>query len=82
MRKILYHATVSLKIYGKYTDFSFYFCFTRPRKSPQISQKDKGGRSHGADPLPLPLRVAKTGRNHLNEEFTPLFRTCSATAPM
>jgi hypothetical protein len=21
----------------------------------------------GADPLPLPLRVAKTGRNHLNE---------------
>jgi hypothetical protein len=20
---------------------------------------------------PLPLRVAKTGRNHLNEEFTP-----------
>jgi hypothetical protein len=23
---------------------------------------------------PLPLRVAKTGRNHLNEEFTPLLR--------
>jgi len=24
---------------------------------------------------PLPLRVAKTGRNHLNEEFTPLLPT-------
>jgi hypothetical protein len=46
---------------------------------------------------PLPLRVAKAGRNHLNEEITPLlplgqvsviakpyikFRTCSALAPM
>ncbi len=30
----------------------------------------------GADHLlPLPLRVAKTGRNHLNEEFTPLLPT-------
>jgi hypothetical protein len=28
-----------------------------------------------ADPLPLPVRVAKTGRNHLNEEFTPLLPT-------
>jgi hypothetical protein len=26
----------------------------------------------GAEPPPLPLRVAKAGRNHLNEEFTPL----------
>jgi hypothetical protein len=26
-------------------------------------------------PSPLPLRVAKTGRNHLNEEFTPLLPT-------
>jgi hypothetical protein len=25
----------------------------------------------GADPLPLPLRAAKAGRNHLNEELTP-----------
>jgi hypothetical protein len=24
---------------------------------------------------PLPLRVAKTGRNHLNEELTPLLPT-------
>jgi hypothetical protein len=24
---------------------------------------------------PFPLRVAKTGRNHLNEEFTPLLPT-------
>ncbi len=24
---------------------------------------------------PIPLRVAKTGRNHLNEEFTPLLPT-------
>jgi hypothetical protein len=29
----------------------------------------------GADHLPLPLRIAKTGRNHLNEEFTPLLPT-------
>jgi hypothetical protein len=26
-------------------------------------------------PSPLPLRVAKTSRNHLNEEFTPLLPT-------
>ncbi len=26
-------------------------------------------------PSPLPLRVAKTGRNHLNEEFTPFLPT-------
>ncbi len=26
-------------------------------------------------PSPLPSRVAKTGRNHLNEEFTPLLPT-------
>jgi hypothetical protein len=26
-------------------------------------------------PSPLPLRLAKTGRNHLNEEFTPLLPT-------
>ncbi len=34
--------------------------------------------SQGADPLPLPLRVAKAGRNHLNEEIsqiTPLLPT-------
>jgi hypothetical protein len=29
----------------------------------------------GADPLPLPLRVAKAGRNHLNEEITPFLPT-------
>jgi hypothetical protein len=30
----------------------------------------------GADsPPPLPLRVAKTGKNHLNEEITPLLST-------
>jgi hypothetical protein len=29
----------------------------------------------GADPLHLPLRVAKAGRNHLNEEITPLLPT-------
>jgi hypothetical protein len=26
----------------------------------------------GADPLPLPLRIAKAGRNNLNEEIIPL----------
>jgi hypothetical protein len=25
----------------------------------------------GAEPLPLPLRVKKAGRNHMNEEITP-----------
>ncbi len=25
----------------------------------------------GADPFPLPLRVAKTGKNYLNGEITP-----------
>jgi hypothetical protein len=29
----------------------------------------------GADHLPLPLRVANTGRNHLNEELTSLLPT-------
>jgi hypothetical protein len=29
----------------------------------------------GADSLPPPLRVAKTGKNHLNEEITPLLPT-------
>ncbi len=43
-------------------------------------------RPQGADPLPLPLplRVAMSGRNHLNEEITPLLPTgigkrCSQT---
>jgi hypothetical protein len=32
------------------------------------------GNNHRARiPSPLPLRVAKTGRNHLNKEFTPSF---------
>jgi hypothetical protein len=35
-----------------------------------------GNRYHTARiPSPFPLRVAKTGRNHLNEEFTPLLPT-------
>ncbi len=38
----------------------------------------------GADPLPLPLHVAKAGRNNLKEEITPLLPTwigerCSQT---
>ncbi len=51
----------------------------------------------GCRPSPLPLRVAKAGKNHLNEEITPppphwdwraiqpnhiKFMTCSALAPM
>jgi hypothetical protein len=37
---------------------------------------DKSVRNHRARTIsPLPLRVAKTGRNHLNEEFTPLLPT-------
>jgi hypothetical protein len=31
--------------------------------------------TQAADPLPPPLRVAKTGRNNLKEEFTPLLPT-------
>jgi hypothetical protein len=34
-----------------------------------------GSLSQGADHLPLPLLVAKTGRNHLNEEFISLLPT-------
>jgi hypothetical protein len=33
------------------------------------------GEDRARIPSPLPLRVAKTGRNHLNEEFTPLLPT-------
>ncbi len=33
-------------------------------------------RTQGADPPPpIPLRVAKAGRNNLNEEITPLLHT-------
>jgi hypothetical protein len=31
--------------------------------------------SRGADPLPIPLRVAKTGKNHLNEGISLLLPT-------
>jgi hypothetical protein len=34
-----------------------------------------GGAHTARIPSPLPLHVAKTGRNHLNEEFTPLLPT-------
>jgi hypothetical protein len=39
------------------------------------STNERGPSSQAADPLPLPLREVKTGRNHLNEEFTPLLPT-------
>ncbi len=32
----------------------------------------EGSNHRALIPSPLPRRVAKTGRNHLNEEFTPL----------
>ncbi len=32
-------------------------------------------RAQGADSLPPPLRVAKTGKNHLSEEINPLLLT-------
>jgi hypothetical protein len=31
--------------------------------------------AQGADPLPLPLREAKTDKNHLNKEITTLLST-------
>jgi hypothetical protein len=39
--------------------------------------RQSGGclRPQGADSLPPPLRVAKTGKNHLNEEITSLLHT-------
>ncbi len=44
----------------------------------QLSEIDAGLKvkeielcAQGADPPPLLLRVAKAGRNHLNEEITP-----------
>ncbi len=33
------------------------------------------GEPQGADPSHLPLRVAKTGKNHYNKEITPLLPT-------
>jgi hypothetical protein len=39
----------------------------------------KNGKSicctQGADPSPLPLQIEKAGKNHLNEEITPLLLT-------
>jgi hypothetical protein len=32
-------------------------------------------KAQGDDPSPFPLHVAKAGRNHLNEEITPLLTT-------
>jgi hypothetical protein len=54
----------------------------RPPASPCNTEaaKQRGGRgdnkgcSHKA-PTPPPQRVAKTGKNHLNEEITPLLPT-------
>jgi hypothetical protein len=43
------------------------------KEGKRISVKDFN--PHGADPLPLPLCLAKTGRTNLNEEFTPLLPT-------
>jgi len=36
---------------------------------------EMGGFHTARIPSPLPLYVAKTGRNNLNEEFTPLLPT-------
>jgi hypothetical protein len=45
-------------------------------------EKEENGRGdvylwfpQGVDPLPLPLRERKAGKNHLTEEITPLFPT-------
>ncbi len=49
-------------------DFAFatIITFIKPKTPP----------THRArTPSPLPLRVAKTARNHLNKEFTPLLPT-------
>ncbi len=47
---------------------------TQPLKG--SSRELSPGHTHRARIIsPLPLRVAKTGRNHLNEEFTPLLPT-------
>ncbi len=44
--------------------FSYYKVKGKKKSANQIFPQ-------AADPLPPPLRVAKTGRNHLNKEFTP-----------
>jgi hypothetical protein len=41
------------------------------KKQGQIQHEDHTARI----PSPLPLHIAKTGRNNLNEEFTPLLPT-------
>ncbi len=45
------------------------------RSQHPVDTVESEGRPQVADPFPLLLRVAKTGRNHLNEEFTPLLPT-------
>jgi hypothetical protein len=61
-----YHSVCPLVRIGTHTPFPKRVC----------PPGTKGGYSHTARiPSPLPLRVAKTGRNHLNEKFTPLLPT-------
>ncbi len=51
------------------------------RKGGEGEPKGRGGQRRGGNghtariPSPFPLCVAKTGSNHLNEEFTPLLPT-------
>jgi hypothetical protein len=40
-----------------------------------MTTKNRSQNHRARIPSPLPLRVAKTGRNHLNEEFTLLLPT-------
>jgi hypothetical protein len=48
-------------------------CWPFPYKTAKICPQICPAFYHRAQiPSPLPLRVAKTGRNHLNEEFIPL----------
>ncbi len=54
-----------------------YCCVLHCKQFPfMYSQKIRFSQAHTARiPSPLPLHVAKTGRNHLNEKFTPLLPT-------
>jgi hypothetical protein len=53
-----------------------YLAVGKRRQTVKFLRCTLPGRTTGrGSPPPLPLRVAKTGRNHLNEELTPLLPT-------
>ncbi len=59
----------------KNTNANLNVYFIMPKKVKSCSGFGRVYSTQGADPPPLPLRVAKAGRNQLNEEIIPLLPT-------